>query len=80
MLQNGVPQRCARVKLSTQGGGGGSHHRGVAPLWGSAKLREKVSHDMGYRSDSIAIPKGARIEKIQSRLKFSISLENINLD
>ena len=27
----------------------------MAPFWGSAKLPEKVSHDMGYHSDSIAI-------------------------
>ena len=47
MLQNGVSHRCACVKLSTKGG--------IAPLWGSAKFPEKVSRDMGYRSDSIAI-------------------------
>ena len=46
MLQNGVSQRCACVKLSTEGGG-------VAPIWGSAYLLEKVSRDMGSRSDSI---------------------------
>ena len=28
---------------------------GIAPFWGSADLPEKVSRDMGYRSDSIAI-------------------------
>ena len=28
---------------------------GVAPFWGSADLPEKVSRDMGYRSDSIAV-------------------------
>ena len=28
---------------------------GIAPLWGSADLPEKVSRDTGYRSDSIAI-------------------------
>ena len=28
---------------------------GIAPFWGSANLPEKVSRDMGYRSDSIAI-------------------------
>ena len=27
---------------------------GLAPFWGSARLPEKVSRDMGYRSDSIA--------------------------
>ena len=39
---------CASVKLSTKGGG-------IAPFWGSANLHEKVSRDMGYRSDSIAV-------------------------
>ena len=48
MLQNGVSRRCAGVRLSTKGGG-------VAPFWGSANLPEKVSRDMGYRSDSIPI-------------------------
>ena len=47
MLQNGVSHRCACVKLSTKGG--------IAPFRGSAKLPEKVSCDMGYYSDSIAI-------------------------
>ena len=28
---------------------------GIAAFWGSANLPEKVSRDMGYRSDSIAI-------------------------
>ena len=48
MLQNGVSRRCACVKISTKGGG-------FAPFWGAANLSEKVSRDMGYRSDSIAI-------------------------
>ena len=48
MLQNGVSHRCACVKLSAKGGV--SHHCG-----GSAKFSEKVSRDMGYRSDSIAV-------------------------
>ena len=32
-------------------------HRGggIAPFWGSPNLPEKVSRDMGYHSDSIAI-------------------------
>ena len=47
MLQSGVSHRCACVKLSTKGG--------VAPFWGSANLPERVSRDMGHRSDSIAI-------------------------
>ena len=29
--------------------------RGIAPVWGTARLLEKVSRDMGYRSDSLAI-------------------------
>ena len=49
MLQNGVSHRCACVKLSTKGGGV-SHHSG-----GVLTLPEKVSRDMGYRSDSIAV-------------------------
>ena len=28
---------------------------GIAPFWGATHLPEKVSRDMGYRSDSIAI-------------------------
>ena len=47
-LQNGVSHRCACVKLSTKGG-----YR--TTLGGSANLPEKVSRDMRYRSDSIAI-------------------------
>ena len=27
---------------------------GIAPFWGSANLPKKVSHNMGYRSDSIS--------------------------
>ena len=46
MLRSRVSHRCACVKLST---------KGSAPFWGSADLPEKVSRDMGYRSDSIAI-------------------------
>ena len=37
----------ACVKLSTKGG--------IAPFGGSANLPEKVSRDMGYHGDSIAI-------------------------
>ena len=48
MLKNGVSHRCTCVKLSTKGGG-------IAPFWGSANLPEKVSRDMGYRSNSIAV-------------------------
>ena len=35
------------MKLSAEGG--------IAPFWGHGNLPEKVSRDMGYRSDSIAI-------------------------
>ena len=48
MLQNGVSHRYACVKLSTKGGC-------RTPFRGSAKLPEKVSRDMGYRSDSTAV-------------------------
>ena len=41
---------------------------GIAPFWGSAILPEKVSRDMGYRSDSIAT----------SRDTGPISLEAMN--
>ena len=43
----GISHRCACVKLSTKGG--------VSQHFGSANLPKKVSRDMGYRSDSIAI-------------------------
>ena len=44
MLQNGVSHRCACVKLGTNVGA--SHHfRGIS------NLPEKVSRDVGYRSD-----------------------------
>ena len=46
-LQNEVSHRCACVKLSTKGG--------IAPFWGSADLPWKVSRNMGYRSDRIAV-------------------------
>ena len=49
MLQNGVSHRCACVRLSARREGV-SHHFG-----GVSNLNEKVSRDMGYRSDSIAI-------------------------
>ena len=48
MLQNGISHRCACVKLSTKGWV--SHHFG-----GVLASLKKVSSDMGYRSDSIAI-------------------------
>ena len=43
----GIAQMCL-CETKYQGGG-------IAPLWGSAKFPEKVSRDMGYRSDSIAV-------------------------
>ena len=43
----GIAQMCL-CETKYQGGG-------IAPFWGSANLPEKVSRDMGYRSDSIAI-------------------------
>ena len=46
MLQNGVSHRCACVKLSSKKGV--SHHFG-----GGTNLPEKVSCDMGCRTESI---------------------------
>ena len=43
----GIAQMCL-CETKYQGGG-------IAPFWGSADLPEKVSFDMGYRSDGIAI-------------------------
>ena len=46
---------------STPGNTAGSDYRlggrvgGVAPFWGSADLPEKLSRDIGYRSDSIVL-------------------------
>ena len=48
MLQDGVSHRCACVKLSAKGGG-------IASFWGTANLREKVSRNMEYRGDGIAL-------------------------
>ena len=42
-----LPEMCL-CETKYQGGG-------IAPSWGSANLPEKVSRDMGYRSDSIAV-------------------------
>ena len=79
----GIAQMCLR-DTKYQGGG-------IAPFWGSADLPEKVSRNMGYRSDSIAIsrdlgplrrnehtPEGPNLEKNQDRppgLKFSSEIE-----
>ena len=49
MLQNGVSHRYTCVKVST---GGGGRYRTIL---GSCQPPWKVLHDMGYRSDSIAI-------------------------
>ena len=43
----GIAQMCL-CQTKYQGGG-------IALFWGSANLPEKVSRDMGYRSDSIAL-------------------------
>ena len=43
----GIAQMCL-CETKYQGGG-------ILPFWGSANLLEKVSRDMGYRSDSIAV-------------------------
>ena len=64
-LQNGVSHRCACVKLNTQGG--------IAPLWEGANLPQKVSRDMEYRSDSIAVSRD------MAPLRIGGHLENPNL-
>ena len=43
----GIAQMCLRQTKHQKGG--------IAPFWGSANLPEKISRDMGYRSDSIAV-------------------------
>ena len=43
----GIAEMCL-CETKYQGGG-------IAPFWGSANLPQKVSRDMGYRSDSIAV-------------------------
>ena len=48
MLQNGGIAQMCLCETKCQGGC-------IAPFWGSANLPEKVSCDMGYRSDSIAV-------------------------
>ena len=68
---NGLSHKCACVKL---------------PFWRSANLPEKVSRDMGYRSDSIAIsrdmgplrcseggqdPQGQKVPNSLKTLRFS---------
>ena len=48
VAKRGIAQMCL-CKTKFQGGGG------IAPFWGSPNLPEKLSRDMGYRSDSIAV-------------------------
>ena len=63
MLQNGVLHICACMKLSTKGG-----YRTL--LGRGANLPEKVSHDMGYRCDSIAISRNVgplRVSGLQKK-------------
>ena len=43
----GIAQMCL-CEAKYQGGG-------IAPFWGATGLPEKVSRDIGYRSDSIAV-------------------------
>ena len=52
MLQNGVSHRCACVILSTKGG--------YRTILGECQPPCKVSRDMGYRSDSIAVSRDMR--------------------
>ena len=66
-LQNGVSHRCACVKLSTKGGG-------ITPFWGAPNLPEKVSRDMGYRSDSIAMSRDMGAAKILNFKKFFLEM------
>ena len=47
VAKRGIAQMCL-CKTKYQGGG-------IAPFWGTANLPEKLSRDMGYRSDSIAV-------------------------
>ena len=42
-------------------------------------LRSNARHDSWYRCHPATNPKGPKIEKNQSRMKFSISVENFNL-
>ena len=46
---------------------------GIAPFWGAANLPEKVSHNMGYRSDSIAISRDMGATKIISNRELTAS-------
>ena len=67
MLQNGVSHRCACVKLGTKGG--------IAPFWGNANFPLKVSRDMGYRSDSIAVSRDTGpLSKPRNMPKFSVGV------
>ena len=44
----------------------------IAPFWGSANLPAKVSRNMGYRSDSIAISRDmAPLSELRSEIPFS---------
>ena len=45
--------------------------RGIAPYWGSANLPAKVSRDMGYRSDSIAVSRDMGPLRPSFSLSFS---------
>ena len=60
MLQNGVSHRCASLKLSIKGG--------YRTIWASAKLSQKISRDMGYHSDSIAVSRDTGPLRIQQTL------------
>ena len=63
-------------KISTRWGG-------IAPCWASANLPSKVSRDMGYRSDSIAVSRDmgppSYIPYIPMYAHAYLSLQNIHI-
>ena len=65
----GIAQTCL-CETKYQGGG-------IAPFWGSANLLEKVSRDMGYRSDSIAISRDMGPLSVNSGRCFLRKSENL---
>ena len=61
VAKRGIAQMCL-CETKYQGGG-------IAPFWGSANLPEKVSRDMGYRSDSIAVSRDMGPLRLKQGLK-----------
>ena len=62
VAKRGIAQRCL-CETKCQGGG-------IAPFWGSATLLERVSRDVGYRSDSIAVSRDVYISPFFKRAVF----------